>query len=360
MQNNASHCLQKQAMQKQNLYSQGQLLLPEVTAALSALTYRDIVHQRLSQQSDSAATYQGLTCAVHNQFNQVMIKWQLSTDKSSDLTSSSASSLEHEASVLQVLNNWQSTPIKSKAIAPSLLESKTITLSIFEFKRSLTLLVMPYYLQGSLTKHLNQELSDVKKYQFIRSIAGLVAQLHSRGWLHNDIKPSNILVSDNYSNKKSVPSLLLTDFALATTIKSPFLHHDTLNHSALKDNALKDNALKDNALKDNALKNSAGTPAYLAPERWQGQGATVQSDIYAIGIMLYEVLVGARPFAIDSSSPDLLKEWAIQHCQQLIPQLPKQYGHYQAIVNQTLAKRVESRYSTMDEILADLDLLGDF
>ena len=209
---------------------------------------------------------------------------------------------------------------------------------------------MPYYLQGSLTKHLNQELSDVKKYQFIRSIAGLVAQLHSRGWLHNDIKPSNILVSDNYSNKKSVPSLLLTDFALATTIKSPFLHHDTLNHSALKDNALK----------DNALKNSAGTPAYLAPERWQGQGATVQSDIYAIGIMLYEVLVGARPFAIDSSSPDLLKEWAIQHCQQLIPQLPKQYGHYQAIVNQTLAKRVESRYSTMDEILADLDLLGDF
>ena len=290
MQNNASHCLQKQAMQKQNLFSQGQLLLPEVTAALSALTYRDIVHQRLSQQSDSAATYQGLTCAVHNQFNQVMIKWQLSTDKSSDLTSSSASSLEHEASVLQVLNNWQSTPIKSKAIAPSLLESKTITLSIFEFKRSLTLLVMPYYLQGSLTKHLNQELSDVKKYQFIRSIAGLVAQLHSRGWLHNDIKPSNILVSDNYSDKKSVPSLLLTDFALATTIKSPFLHHDTLNHSALKDNALKDNALK-----DNALKNSAGTPAYLAPERWQGQGATVQSDIYAIGIMLYAKPMPPKP-----------------------------------------------------------------
>lgn len=349
MQNNASHCLQKQAMQKQNLYSQGQLLLPEVTAALSALSYRDIVHQRLSQQSDPAVTYQGLTYAIHNQFNQVMIKWQLSADNSSDLSSFSVS-LEHEASVLQVLNNWQSTPIKSTAIAPSLLESKTITLSIFEFKRPLTLLVMPYYLQGSLTKHLNRELSDVKKHQFIRSIVLLVTQLHSRGWLHNDIKPSNILVSDNYSNKEGVPSLLLTDFALATPIKSPSLHHNALNYSTLKDSTFK----------DNALKNSAGTPAYLAPERWQGQGATVQSDIYAIGIMLYEVLVGARPFAIDSSSSTFAKDWAIQHCQRPIPQLPKQYGHYQAIVNKTLAKRTQSRYSTMDEVLADLDLLGDF
>ena len=86
----------------------------------------------------------------------------------------------------------------------------------------------------------------------------------------------------------------------------------------------------------------------------------MQSDIYAIGIMLYEVLVGARPFAIDSSSSTFAKDWAIQHCQRPIPQLPKQYGHYQAIVNKTLAKRTQSRYSTMDEVLADLDLLGDF
>ncbi len=334
MQNNASHCLRKQA-----LYSQGKLLLPKITAALSALNYQDIVHQRLSQQSDPAVAYQGLTRATHDQCNQVMIKWQLSADNPSDLTS-----LKYEVSVLQALNNWQSTQIKSTAIAPSLLDSKTIILSIFELEQSLTLLVMPYYLQGSLTKHLNRELSDIKKHQFIRSIVLLVAQLHSRCWIHNDIKPSNILVSDHFSNSDHIPSLLLTDFALATPIKSPSLHHNALNHSALKDNALKD---------------SAGTPAYLAPERWQGQGTTVQSDIYAIGIMLYEVLVGARPFAIDSSNPDLLKEWAIQHCQQSIPQLSEQYGHYQAIINKALAKRTQSRYLTMDEVLADLDLLGN-
>ena len=161
--------------------------------------------------------------------------------------------------------------------------------------------------------------------------AHLIATLHSAGWLHNDIKPSNILLDDflpNHADDSCIKAdLLLNDFALAKPISKSI---------------------------ETSL---AGTPAYLAPERWQSksQSATVQSDIYAFGIMMVEILTGKRPFQISANSNDKLKAWAIQHCQQPIPTLPLEYSHYQGIINKALAKRVERRYQNMKQILLDLE-----
>ncbi|WP_243443263.1 protein kinase [Psychrobacter sp. JCM 18903] len=161
--------------------------------------------------------------------------------------------------------------------------------------------------------------------------AHLIATLHSAGWLHNDIKPSNILLDDflpNHADDSCIKAdLLLTDFALAECLNAPI------------------------------LASPAGTPAYLAPERWQSQSqsATVQSDIYAFGIMMVEILTGKRPFQISANSDDKLQAWAIEHCQQPIPKLPFEYSHYQGIINKALAKRVEKRYQNMKQILLDLE-----
>ncbi|WP_201585325.1 serine/threonine-protein kinase [Psychrobacter jeotgali] len=312
MKNSASNHSQIQALQMQ-----AEQLLPSITHALSNLGYQKAVHQRISQQNDdSEINYQGLTRAQCKPFGQIIIRWQLS------LNPQNSAPLNHEIRVAKALNEWQNN--QNNTIAPSLLAYNSITITALAQPQELVLLVMPYYPNGSLAQVLKQPLNEQQKHSLIVQAAQLVDSFHQSGWVHGDIKPSNILIEDNLS-------LLLTDFALAKGV---------------------DNSFDNNFNEDR--KNSAGTPAYLAPECWQGQSATVQSDIYAFGIMMYEMLMGKRPFAINSQSDDPLQEWALQHCQQPIPILPKQYAHYQMIIDKALAKWLERRYKSMQEVLGSL------
>ena len=343
MKNSASNPSTEKACAKhvnteQALEMQAQQILPVLTTLLSSLHYSKIAHQRLSQQSDSGAVnYQGLTRSQHAQFGQVMIKWQLSADSNKN-----SADLAYEADVLKSINisiSENSLP----AIAPPILAYDNVTIQILKPSSQLIVLVTPYYPNGSLASQLNSQnhsrLTDVQKHHFIVQSALLVAKLHNIGWLHNDIKPSNILLDGfmpNHADNSSItPDLLLTDFALAEAINDDIAQNSDKNSTG----------------------DSAGTPAYLAPERWQGQGATLQSDIYAFGIMMYEILTGERPFKIDNQSSEPLREWAIQHCQQPIPTLPLEYSRYQSIINKALAKRVERRYQSMEEIVVDLERL---
>ena len=194
---------------------------------------------------------------------------------------------------------------------------------------------MPYYPLGALARQLNatnrQLLTCQQKQHYIMQAAQLIADLHSQGWLHNDIKPSNFLIGSSLTddNVDSTPTLLLTDFAVAQRI--------------------------DNFKNDSNL---AGTPAYLAPERWQGHTPTQQSDIYAFGIMVYEILTGYRPFKRAKTSDDTMLDWASQHCQQPIAKLASQYRDYQAIIDKALAKRIESRYKDISDVISDLKFLS--
>ena len=334
----AKHVSTKRSSSKQALQTQAQKILPVLTTIFSSLHYSEIAHQRVSQQSDSGeANYQGLTRSQHTQFGQVMIKWQLSADSNKN-----SAGLAYEAEVLKSINisiSENSLP----AIAPPILAYDNVTIQILKPSSQLTILVMPYYPNGSLAIQLNSQnhsrLTDIQKHHLIKQSAHLVTNLHNIGWLHNDIKPSNILLDgfmpNHAGNSSIVPDLLLTDFTLAEAINDDIAQNSDKNSTG----------------------DSAGTPAYLAPERWQGQGATLQSDIYAFGIMMYEILTGKRPFNIDNQSNEPLREWAIQHCQQPIPTLPLEYSGYQGIIDKALAKRVERRYQSMEDIVVDLERL---
>jgi len=338
----AKHASIERRSSKQALQTQAQKMLPVLTTLFSSLHYSEIAHQRFSQQSDSGAVYyQGLTRGQHAQFGQVMIKWQLSAD-----SNKKSADLAYEADVLKSINisiSENSLP----AIAPPILAHDNVTIQILKPSSQLIVLVTPYYPNGSLASELNSQnhsqLTDVQKHHFIVQSAYLISHLHNIGWLHNDIKPSNILLDgfmpNHADNSSIVPDLLLTDFALAEAINDDIAQNSDKNSDK------------------NSTGDSAGTPAYLAPERWQGQGATLQSDIYAFGIMMVEILTGKRPFQISANSNDKLKAWAIQHCQQPIPTLPLEYSGYQDIINKALAKRVERRYQSMEEIVVDLERL---
>lgn len=317
----------KQDLAKQTLQTDAQQILPVLTIAFLDLQYSKIAHQRISQQGvTNALEYQGLTRAKHPQFGEVMMKWQLSTDAHRN-----GSDLSYEADVLRSINQLSNHQGRFSSIAPPLLATHHLQLQVLNNSQTLTIVVMPNYANGSVARYLRQSLTAEQKQQLIIQAAKLIADLHRIGWLHNDIKPSNILLDAFVPNHRAiggiVPNLLLADFALARRF-------DSLNKE-----------------------NPAGTSAYLAPERWQGQGATLQSDIYAFGIMLYEILAGERPFKIDNPSGAPLREWATQHCQQPIATLPLEYSRYQRIINKALAKRMEKRYQSMEEIVLDLKRL---
>lgn len=333
MKNSASNSSNAKACAKQALQMQAQQMLPTLTTLFSSLNYSEISHQRISQQAQNNENdFQGLTRAQHPQFGRVMIKWQLTAASNQNLAG-----LTHEIGVLKSINNLSANQNRFQdslfAIAPPMLAYETLRVQVLDQFSQLTILTMPYYPSGSLATQLNVRnhslLNSQRKHHFMVQSAHLIATLHSAGWLHNDIKPSNILLDDflpNHVDDSCIKAdLLLTDFALA----------ECLNASILA--------------------SPAGTPAYLAPERWQGQGATVQSDIYAFGIMMVEILTGKRPFQISANSNDKLKAWAIQHYQQPIPTLPLKYSHYQGIINKALAKLVEKRYQSMKQILLDLE-----
>lgn len=337
MKNSASNSSNAKACAKQALQTQAQQMLPTLTTLFLSLNYNDISHQRLSQQAQNSENdYQGLTRAQHLQFGRVMIKWQLTA-----ATNQNLAGLTHEIGILKSINNLSANQKRFQdslfAIAPPILAYETLRVQVLDQFSQLTILTMPYYPSGSLATQLNIRnyslLTTQKKHHFMVQSAHLIATLHSAGWLHNDIKPSNILLDDflpNHADDSCIKAdLLLTDFALAECLNAPI------------------------------LASPAGTPAYLAPERWQSQSksqsATVQSDIYAFGIMMVEILTGKRPFQISANSNDKLKAWAIQHCQQPIPTLPLEYSHYQGIINKALAKRVERRYQNMKQILLDLE-----
>lgn len=325
----------KQDLAKQTLQTDAQQILPVLTIAFLDLQYSKIAHQRISQQGvTNALEYQGLTRAKHPQFGEVMMKWQLSTDAHRH-----GSDLSYEAEVLRSTNQLSNHQGRFSSIAPPLLATHHLQLQVLNNSQTLTLVVMPNYANGSVARYLKQSLTAEQKQQLIVQAAKLIANLHHIGWLHNDIKPSNILLDGfmpNHADNSSItPDLLLTDFALAEAINDDIAQNSDKNTTG----------------------DSAGTPAYLAPERWQGQRAALQSDIYAFGIMMYEILTGERPFNIDNPSSEPLREWATLHCQQPMPTLLLEYSRYQSIIDKALAKRIERRYQSMAEIVVDLERL---
>ncbi len=122
--------------------------------------------------------------------------------------------------------------------------------------------VMPYLEQGSLHRRLTQgPLSLEEAGRILQQIAEALQCAHNSGLLHRDIKPSNILLQDD--------QVYLADFGLA-----------------------KDMNLPSNITQSGVL---IGTPEYMAPELAE-QPATTSSDLYALGVVLYQMLTGRVPF----------------------------------------------------------------
>lgn len=175
-------------------------------------------------------------------------------------------------------------------------------------------LAMEYFGGGDLKARIAGGLSSGQALKILMQIAKALDAVHSAGVMHRDIKPQNIMFREG--NR-----LALVDFGLAKEVDG----RSTVTHAGLV----------------------LATPLYMSPEQYESARQDERSDLYSVGVILYEMLTGTLPFTA-SNAPAL----AYQHVNSPVPRLPQRLAGYQGIVDKLMAKRPEDRFQSARELFA--------
>jgi serine/threonine protein kinase/Tol biopolymer transport system component len=176
---------------------------------------------------------------------------------------------------------------------------------------------------GSLSDSIRsgKQFSGADALHVLDQIGRALDYAHRQGIVHRDLKPQNVLL-DNDGNA------YLTDFGIAKLLQT------------------------DTNLTATGM--VMGTPAYMSPEQWSGQGVVDgRADIYALGVILYEMLAGGVPF--DGDTPfRLMHQHIYEPPRPIKPLRPDLPDGIQVVLNRALAKSRDDRYSSASELLIDL------
>ncbi len=180
-------------------------------------------------------------------------------------------------------------------------------------------IAMEYHPGGDLKERLKKNMTTRQAMSILRQIAAALDYAHNKGFIHRDVKPDNILFRDD-------GSAVLTDFGIARTM--------TGNTQMTQ------------------LGMVVGTPKYMSPEQARGEELDTRSDLYSLGIVFYEMLLGHVPF--DGKDSIAI---GIKHVKEPVPRLPKQLSALQPLIDRLLAKTPEQRYTTGRQLITELDQL---
>jgi tRNA A-37 threonylcarbamoyl transferase component Bud32/DNA-binding response OmpR family regulator len=178
-------------------------------------------------------------------------------------------------------------------------------------------LAMEYFPCGDLKARLQNPLTAAEAIAFLTEIARSLKVVHEAGIIHRDLKPPNVMLRDD-------GSVVLIDFGLARSLLSG-----------------------DGSTRTGVLR---GSPYYMSPEQAQGEALDARTDLYSLGIILYEMLAGKKPY-LGASAIDVLQ----QHVMAPVPELPVQHLAYQPLLERLMSKSREQRISSCDELLAALE-----
>ena len=194
----------------------------------------------------------------------------------------------------------------------------------FTSDRSRPYMIMEYIDGETLRAMLGREkkLSVEKAVDFGRQLASAMAYAHSQGVVHRDLKPENVLVTSD-------GKLVVTDFGVAFMAGARRLTWRWFS-------------------------TALGTPDYMSPEQIQGKRGDARTDVYAIGVMLYEMLAGRVPWEGDNALSVMS-----QHINAPVPPLHELNSAVpppiDGIVRKSLRKNPDERYEDASSLRSDLD-----
>ena len=163
-----------------------------------------------------------------------------------------------------------------------------------------------------------------------QQLADALAAAHERGVIHRDIKPANI-----YVNKRGAAKIL--DFGLAKRVSAPDGNDATIVQQTMAGTVM-------------------GTPNYMSPEQVLGETVDHRSDLYSLGVVLYEMLTGSNPFA-GSSLGDVFNKILNKQVERLATPEDAGLAEFDRILCKCLAKDRDERYANPADLAADLKQL---
>ncbi len=186
-------------------------------------------------------------------------------------------------------------------------------------------LVMEYCSGGTLRSLSTAPIPWQRAVQLIIPIARALAYAHSEGIIHRDIKPSNILL-----DKNGQP--MLSDFGIAKLLEV------------------------DDGQTITATGVGVGTPEYMSPEQGMGKEVDGRTDQYSLGIVLFELIAGRKPYQADTPMGVVLKHVTeeLPSLRKISPGIPQAVD---AVIQRSLSKKPGERFSSMNEFVVALETL---
>jgi serine/threonine-protein kinase len=191
---------------------------------------------------------------------------------------------------------------------------------------------LPYivmeYLDGDPLDQLIREKIPLHlsvKLEIIEQVCLALAYAHAQGTIHRDVKPANVIVQQDGLAK-------LLDFGIARA------DEDHVDGGMTRTGTL------------------VGTPSYMAPERLEGIKFDGRSDIFSVGVVLYQLLTGRLPF--DAEYPAILSQILQQDPPPLREYLSAYPPQLDQVIEKSLAKKAADRYSNAGDMAADLNAIG--
>lgn len=174
-------------------------------------------------------------------------------------------------------------------------------------------LAMEYFPCGSLKARLQHPLTEAEAIAYATQIGEALQVVHGAGLVHRDLKPSNVML-------RADDRTALIDFGLAR----PALSRSDVTSPNVR----------------------VGSPFYMAPEQIEGLPPDARCDLYALGVLLYELLTGQLPFPGNT-----IAEVLEQHRKARVPRLPDGLQRYQNLIDRLLAKRPPERVASAQAFL---------